>query len=268
MEECTVWPDVRVSLIERTPGPQEVRSSDTLSVALLPVARAAWRVDCGATIKSRISPGTTFIWASRAIFRERLDETCKCIHVTLAPRLLEKVARDFGANAAELGYCGGHQDLMVYQCALGLAEVASNGGRAGELYVQSIANTLAVHLLRRYAGTAIPQQRPASVGVRLERAKDYIEANLARTLSLDSIAEAAALSPYHFARTFKSALGLSPHRYVIRRRIEQAKVLLVSTSMPLLEVGRHVGIPNQSHFTTHFRKLVGCTPREFRRQGQ
>jgi len=135
--------------------------------------------------------------------------------------------------------------------------------------VQSIANTLAVHILRRYAGKVLPAGRGAStaIGRRLERARDYIEANLKETLSLDSIAEAAALSPYHFSRTFKAATGLSPHRYVTLRRVELAKMLLVSTRLPLVEVARHVGIPNQSHFTTQFRKLAGCTPKAFRGQG-
>jgi len=128
---------------------------------------------------------------------------------------------------------------------------------------------LAVHILRRYAGKVLPAGRGAStaIGRRLERARDYIEANLKETLSLDSIAEAAALSPYHFSRTFKAATGLSPHRYVTLRRVELAKMLLVSTRLPLVEVARHVGIPNQSHFTTQFRKLAGCTPKAFRGQG-
>jgi AraC family transcriptional regulator len=108
------------------------------------------------------------------------------------------------------------------------------------------------------------QQSLTSLGLKLERAKDYIEANLAETLSLGRIAEAAALSTFHFARCFKVAMGVPPHQFVTQRRIELAKILLLSTRLPIADIGRRVGIPNQSHFTTHFRKRIGCTPKEFR----
>jgi AraC family transcriptional regulator len=269
MDQSASWPDVTVISTEHPPAAQEVRTNsgaNTLSVALLPVERASWRVDGGATLTRRILPGTTSIRASREIVWARWEQTCKCIHIGLAPSLLEAVAQDAGMKAPELDYCEGIHDPLVLQCALALADEVKHGGRAGELYVQSIANILAVHTLRRYAGAVIERERtrPTLVGAKLQRAKDYIEENIGRHLSLDRIAEAAASSPYHFARSFRAATGLPPHRYVTLRRIEFAKILLLSTHLPIADIARQVGMPNQSHFTTHFRRLVGCTPKKFR----
>lgn len=269
MSQPVEWADISVILSEHAPAATEMRTNfgaNTLSVELLPVERASWRVDGGPTHTGRILPGTTSIRAAREIVWVQWQQTCRCIHVALSPSLLEAVAREAGTRSPEFDYYEGIHDPMVLQCALALAEESKSRGRAGELYVQSIANVLAVHTLRRYAGVTFEGSRtpPMMTVPKLLRAKDYIEANLSRRLSLDRIAEAAALSPYHFARSFKAATGLSPHRYVTQRRIEVAQVLLRSTRKPIGEVARQVGMPNQSHFSSHFRALVGCTPKEFR----
>jgi AraC family transcriptional regulator len=265
------WPDITVVLTEHSPAAREIRTNtgaNTLSVALLPVERALWRVDNGPTLTKRILPATTSIRASREIVWARWEQTCKCVHVGLAPRLLAHVAREARLRAPELEYREGVYDPMIFQCALALAEEVENGGLAGDLYVQSIANILAVHVLRRYAGIIVTSEKTTApmADLKLKRVKDYIEAHLAESISLERIAGVAAFSSYHFARMFKAATGLPPHRYVTQRRIELAKALLISTRLPIAEIARQVGMPNQSHFTTHFRNLVGCTPTAFRDQ--
>ena len=75
----------------------------------------------------------------------------------------------------------------------------------------------------------------------------------------------ARLSPYHFARQFKTATGLPPHRYVIMRRVERARQLLqAATDLSLAEVALRAGFSDQSVFCLHFKRLVGVTPRQFR----
>jgi AraC family transcriptional regulator len=78
-------------------------------------------------------------------------------------------------------------------------------------------------------------------------------------------AEVAHLSPYHFARQFKAATGLAPHQFVITRRIEQAQHLLRTNGrLGLAEVAFRSGFANQSHFSLHFKRIAGVTPRRFR----
>jgi len=72
------------------------------------------------------------------------------------------------------------------------------------------------------------------------------------------------MSPYHFARSFKAATGLSPHQYVVHRRVERAKALLADTGLTIAEVARAVGFSNHSHLASHVRRLLGVSPRALR----
>ena len=93
---------------------------------------------------------------------------------------------------------------------------------------------------------------------------DYIEASLEEGLTLAEFSAVAHMSPFHFSGLFKASTGLSPHRYVVDRRVERAKSLLQKTGLPLHEVARLAGFTDQSHLAKHFRRQLGVTPRRFR----
>jgi AraC family transcriptional regulator len=88
--------------------------------------------------------------------------------------------------------------------------------------------------------------------------------NLEGNLTLDQMAAIAHLSPAHFARQFKATKGLPPYQYVIARRVERAQHLLRADKLGLAEVALRVGFYDQSHFSFHFKRIVGITPRQFR----
>jgi AraC family transcriptional regulator len=86
---------------------------------------------------------------------------------------------------------------------------------------------------------------------------------------MKQLAAVARLSVYHFAQQFKAATRLPPHQYVIARRVERAKHLLQArTGLSLAEVAAHVGFSDQSQFTHHFKRVVGVTPKQFRRSAR
>jgi AraC family transcriptional regulator len=120
--------------------------------------------------------------------------------------------------------------------------------------------------LREVAGDREPARKPRGLSARrLEAVLGYIREHLHAALTLRDLAAAAHLSPYHFARRFKESTGLSPHRYVIARRIERAKQLLRGDEeLSLAQVAARVGFWDQGHFTRHFKRLVGVTPKRFR----
>jgi AraC family transcriptional regulator len=141
------------------------------------------------------------------------------------------------------------------------------GGPGGRLLVESLGNVLAVHLLRQFSpsGPADAHAGPGLPKQKLRAVLEYIHEHLDAELSLDHLAAVAHLSPYHFARLFKNSTGLPPHQYVIARRVERAKELLRGPERPpLAEVATELGFADQSHFTRHFKRLVGVTPRDFR----
>jgi AraC family transcriptional regulator len=107
-------------------------------------------------------------------------------------------------------------------------------------------------------------QAPVLEDARLARAVDRIEADLTGDLSLDELAAAAGMSVFHFARSFKAVTGEAPHRFVMRRRIERAKILLRTTALPVAEIAFRVGWENVSHFGQAFRGVTGVTPGSFR----
>ena len=125
------------------------------------------------------------------------------------------------------------------------------------LYRGGLATALAAHLARDATVAVSPS---ALDDARLKRVVDAIEAELARAWTLDDLASLAAMSPFHFARTFKARTGLAPHRHLVARRIERAKVLLRTTADPVAAIAFQVGWENASKFAARFKADVGVTP--------
>jgi AraC family transcriptional regulator len=156
-------------------------------------------------------------------------------------------------------------DPVIRQVCFGLMREAESDQPAGRLYVESLANVLAVHLFRHYTkGRPTEEASGGLSGKRLRRTIEFIRENLARDLNLTEIATSAGMSPFHFARAFKQSTGVTPHQHLTRTRIEKAKQLLVQSDLPIVEVCSQVGFQSQSHFTTVFRRLTGLTPRIYR----
>jgi AraC-like DNA-binding protein len=95
----------------------------------------------------------------------------------------------------------------------------------------------------------------------------YIEDHAAGPLSLAGLAGEVGLSPFHFLRSFRRALGITPHQYLMRTRLIRAIALLGDTAMPVTAVGYEAGWADLSNFIRTFGRDVGCSPREFRRRG-
>jgi AraC family transcriptional regulator len=140
------------------------------------------------------------------------------------------------------------------------------GGAGGRLAAESLANVLAVHLIRQVSAPRRPERGRDGVlpRGRLRAVAEYIEGHLDAGLTLDQMAAVARLSAYHFARQFKAATGLPPHQYVLARRVERAQQLLQGGGdLSLAQVAARSGFSDQSRFSHHFKRLVGVTPGRF-----
>jgi AraC family transcriptional regulator len=98
----------------------------------------------------------------------------------------------------------------------------------------------------------------------LRRVHDYVDAHLGEKFDNAMLAAIAGVSTSHFVRAFRQSEGLSPRRYVIRRRVERTKELLAGTNLRLAEIATTVGFADQSHCARFFREQVGVGPRDYR----
>jgi len=98
----------------------------------------------------------------------------------------------------------------------------------------------------------------------LRRVKEYIDARVDERISVEALAALANLSVCYFVRAFKRSVGVTPHDYVIRRRVERARELLSDTDLSLSEIALAAGFADQSHCARRFRQHVGMSPRAYR----
>jgi AraC family transcriptional regulator len=204
--------------------------------------------------------GTPALWRSSG----RRD----LLHIYLEPGLVPRVASEgFGLDPARLTVPSlDALDLPHLRAAMGAVDAElTAGGAGGRLAAESLANVLAIHLLRHVLAPHQPTRRRDGT---LPRAKlravvEYVEGHLDASPTLEQMAAIVRLSVYHFARQFRRAMGLPPHQYVLARRVERAKQLLQG-DLSLAEVAAHAGFSDQSQFTHHFKRLVGVTPGQFR----
>ncbi len=208
-------------------------------------------------------PAGSPVWARSSGHKDEL-------HIFLEAGLVARVgAEAFGLDPARLTVPSlDGLDLPQLRATMWAVDAElTAGGAGGPLAAESLANVLAVHLIRHVLTPRQPERRRDGT---LPRAKlravgEYIEEHLDASPSLEQLAAVAGLSPYYFARQFKRATGLPPHQYVIARRVERAKQLLQTGSdFSLAEVAAHAGFSDQSQFSHHFKRIVGVTPGQFR----
>jgi AraC family transcriptional regulator len=199
----------------------------------------------------------------------RHKEETELAKVLLTPALVDEIVRTVAperASQIELLDNFGTRDSSIEELVRRLiAELRADDVGSG-LCAESLATELAVHLIRNYS-TA---RRPAAVTFsalprsKLQRVTDYIHDNLREELTLEKISQTLSMSPYHFAHVFKQAVGVAPHHYVVKCRIDRAKALLRGTDLSVTEIASQVGYSNLSHFSVAFHKRIGQTPSRYR----
>ena len=160
-------------------------------------------------------------------------------------------------------------DPLLEQLAIAITNALRDGSAEDGLYIDTIAQMMAVHLARSHSSRSRPVRilpaKPLS-GWKMRRVIEYIEDNLEGDLSLQAMAAEVDISPLYLARAFKSAVGQSPHQYVLARRIERAKELLRNTDLPVVDVALSSGFSSQSLLSHWFIRQVGVSPAVYRRQ--
>ncbi|HEY5894480.1 MAG TPA: AraC family transcriptional regulator [Chthoniobacterales bacterium] len=228
----------------------------------------------GPWITSRVKKGSFFLTAAGSPYdcrwRTLTPEPFEFMMVLLGLPLLQRAMEDvFGADAihTQLRDVSGFTDATL-DWLLERLRGELMRRKASPLFVQGIAEAIAVHLARNYAVT-IDESRcgsPSLPGYKLRQITDWMAEHVAEDLSLAQLAAQAGLSKFHFHRLFKSATGVSPSHYHIHLRMDIARRLLRETKKSIVAVALDVGYANPSHFAQLFRRETGLSPSDYRRQ--
>jgi AraC family transcriptional regulator len=158
------------------------------------------------------------------------------------------------------------RDPLIEQMGLALYRELLSSGSEDALYAESMSIALSAHLLQHYSTARLAPIVGLLSARDTQTVKDYIEANLDGALTIAELSEVLNLSTHHFAELFRRTMGLTPHQYVLKMRIERAMALLQSTRQPIVNIAQQVGFQTQSHFTRIFRQHTQMTPKKYRDQ--
>ncbi|HEY9620658.1 MAG TPA: AraC family transcriptional regulator [Crinalium sp.] len=267
------WQDMTVEygLLESVGNFEFAMPKHAISVAFIPHDRVTWSVD-GKKQTTALPAGSAFLYGDREFVWHHREKASEYVTLYLNPNYLKQIAIENDlSEETQLTHRVIFPDPTITQVAHWFKGELLNEGLGGNLFAESLKNLLTVHLLRNYCESGMPQKKLVVPGraldaVKLKQIQDYIEEHLAEDMAIEDMAALVPMSQFHFARAFKAATGETPHKYLIQRRMERAKVLLTVTQLAIAEVAYRVGFSNQSHFTTHFRKATGVTPKDYRLQ--
>jgi len=220
----------------------------------------------GRTVRGDIPPGTAFVTGADPISWLGVAEPTESLEIYPDPTLLASIGFDTDRPRIEPGT--GVRDGVVFAAASLLKRVHVTGAELSDIEASTLTHRLVEHLGQVYASGAGAGTRAARGTLdqaTVDQVVQYVHAHLAGPITLDELAGLAALSPYHFARAFKSTTGMPPHRFVTTTRLETAKAALVNSRRPVAEIAHAVGFGNVSHFRRLFHRELGLRPAQLRR---
>ena len=212
-----------------------------------------------------IPPDTPSRW-------EILEEDDTALIVGVPPSILEMAAKDLGVEPGRTNirnvFC--LRDPQIQAICFALKAELESGATSGRLYTDSLVTGITARVLSRYSSLQPPPEaRYRSLsGYDLKRLLLYLESNLVFNLSLSDIASYVGLSTSHLKTVFRESVGMPIHEYVIQRRLDRARTLLATGSQSITDIALECGFTHQSHMARHMRRLLGVSPREFRRNSK
>ena len=218
--------------------------------------------------------GDVSIYPTARSLRETWNADSEFLEIYLMSTLFSQITSELiNVERLEILPQPSIRDPLIQQLGLSLKAELENTVRelsginkvGNRLFAESTSMLLAVHLIKQYSShKPVVQDNPHKLPKhKLQVVTDYIQTHLNEDISLEALAQEVGMSIHHFSRLFKRSLGYSPYQYVLKCRVEQAKVLLLQRQLNIADVAFTVGFSSQSHFTQHFKRFVGATPKQF-----
>ncbi len=269
------WRSLYAAILEEAPFQATERAihHPSLIYHLTRPTEVMRKIAGAAAEKALIGPRRICLTPGNAVAQWKHSGHPEILQVYLRQSVYETAIQEmYGCDpaAAELVPRFAMMDPLLEQLAIAITTSLRDGTAEDGIYIDTLAQMMAVHLARHHSSRSKPSRIPTPQrisGWRMRRLIEFIEENLEGDLSLEAMAAVVEVSPLYLARAFKSAVGQSPHQYVLQRRLERAKDLLRSTDRPIVDVALSAGFSSQSHLSNWFLRQVGVSPAAYRRQG-
>lgn len=192
---------------------------------------------------------------------------CDIVNLFVPAALVDSFSalRQTGAPLA-LGASHFTPDRYVMETVRHLLNAESMAGPLQSQYCDGLVYALLAYLLEHYTQPQDPVQASTLGGARLRRVLAYMEEHLADSITNQQLAALCAMSPAHFSREFHAALGLPPHRYLMKMRLDKARDLLAAGSHAVADIADACGFHDASHLSRTFSRQFGAPPARFQRQ--
>jgi AraC family transcriptional regulator len=188
--------------------------------------------------------------------------------ISLPPLLLDSILVDTRSSAFPIELRNRHQirDSELETLCWAIQREMQADYPSGRLYLDGIGLAVASRLVTRHSSMENEPEVPNGVlsGHRLKQVLAFIEDQLAEDLSLDQVASVVGLSPSYTRTLFRRATGMPLHQFIIQRRVELGRSLLLHSSLSIAEIAQTAGFAHQSHMARHMRRILGVTPRDLR----
>jgi AraC family transcriptional regulator len=225
---------------------------------------------------TRVEPGT--IWFCPVGVHEEniiLSNWHEALHLYLPTERFAELsdARGGGGYRPEsVPYLGGFFDEQIRRIGSGLLGQMRAPSAAGAARIDTLALELTARVVDSYStdarATSANERQHRLDPRRLRRVLDYMTTHLEDDVGLEDLAREASFSTFHFVRVFANTMGMPPHRYLSRMRLERAKTLLSLRTMPIAEIALACCFSSQANFTRAFVRATGSTPKEYQRQSR
>ncbi len=265
------WENILVEQFQSPSGEGSTHYSDqhTICLSLAPRPVRFLQIKGGKTHTSLYGKGDVSITPAEMPFFARWEGDDHYLQIRIASRFIQSVAREsleMDCDRIELLPEFRTRDPQIEAIGLMLLAELQQENLGGKLYIESLANVLAVHLLRRYAATKpnLPIYEGGLPQRRLLQVLEYMNDHLDQDIKLADLAALLDMSQFHFSHLFKQAIGTSPHQYLLQQRIERAKQLLKHTDRSITDIAFLCGFNSHSHLSKQFRQLTGTTPKVYR----
>ena len=221
---------------------------------------------CGGLERCAFRPGMSLIIPAGHENAWRWNRGTDELHLYVSRSWLAETADAAGVAVPLVLPRFGFEDRVLHGLAGALLDERRSGGLCGPLFAASVADTVALRLLRDHCAVDRMPQTVALAPARLRRVRALVDERLGCPLTVEDMAEAAGLSRAHFTRCFHAATGCTPYGYVRERRLSRARELLQGSGLSIAEIALATGFHSQSHLGRVFRAATGMTPGEYRRR--